>query len=104
AIVRRHPELDPTSEGSITLVREADREFYRSRRAEWLSEVWAGLRRFPHVLSLQRGIHNVLLRLTNDGSVPAEGLAVDVSVEGPLTLTNPRGYQEHLAGYEFKLP
>lgn len=104
AIVRRHPELDPTSEGRITLVREADREFYRGRRAEWVSDVWAGLRRFPHVLSLQHGIHTVLLRLTNDGSVPAEGLAVDVSVEGPLTFTNPRGYQEHLAGYELKFP
>lgn len=104
AIVRRHPELDPASEGSITIVREADREFYRSKRAEWVSEVWAGLRRFPHFMSLQHGVHDVLLRLTNDGSVPAEGLAVDVSVEGPLTLTNPRGYQEHLAGYRFQLP
>lgn len=86
----RHPEENINVPGQVTIVREETVSKYRQARREWLEEVKEYLERQPNRLNLEKGLVELTLSISNSGGAPAEGLSVEVWVEGPMMLVNDR--------------
>lgn len=104
-VEQRHPEQSTLYPGEVTITRHADVVSYQRKRREWLDDVKDRLERHPSHLMFRHGLHDIDLVLRNVGSVPAEGLTVEVLAEGTIRLMNPRKHEELFSGpFTFGLP
>jgi hypothetical protein len=104
-VERRHPEESTLTPGSVTITRYADVLSYQRKRREWLDDVKDRLERHPSHLTFRHGLRDVELVLRNDGFAPAEGLTVEVLVEGTIRLMNSSKHEQLFSGpFTFGLP
>lgn len=87
-IQRRNPEEETSTPGQITIVTERAIAEYQQARREWLAKVRSYIERQPGRLNLDKGILELTLAISNSGGAPAEGLSVEIWVEGPMRLVN----------------
>jgi hypothetical protein len=88
SIQLRYPEESSIIPGQITVISERAIAAYQQARREWLAKVRDHLERQPAGLNFDKGLLELRLAISNSGSAPAEGLSIEVWVEGAMMLVN----------------
>lgn len=88
SIQLRHPEESTSIPGQIAVVTKVAVAKYQQARIEWLAKVKDYLERQPAKLNFDKGLLELTLAISNSGGAPADGLSVEVWVEGPMLLVN----------------
>lgn len=88
SIQLRYPEESSAIPGQITVTSERAIAAYQLARREWLARVRDYLERQPARLNFDKGLLELTLAISNSGGAPAEGLSIEVWVEGAMMLVN----------------
>ncbi|KAB7779816.1 hypothetical protein CEK66_05910 [Xanthomonas sp. LMG 12460] len=87
-IESRFPEESAGVPGQVTVTRQSDLLAYQQARREWCKSVRERIEKLPARLNLDQGLFELTLSVNNVGGAPAEGLTLEVLVEGPMMLVN----------------
>lgn len=87
-IETRFPEESVGVPGQVTVTRQSDLLVYQQARREWRNSVRERIERLPAGLNFDQGLFELTLAVSNVGGAPADGLTLEVLVEGPMMLVN----------------
>ncbi len=87
-IQNRFPEESAGLPGQVTVMRQSDLLAYQQALREWRKRVRERIEKLPAVLNLDQGLFELTLAVSNMGGAPADGLTLEVVVEGPMMLVN----------------
>lgn len=99
-IERRYPEETPEQPSTVTVYRADMVAKYASDRHKWLGDVQRSVEKQPARLTFIEGVRELDLVIDNAGSAPAEGLVMEVTVEGALKLVNHHKRKEFLPHFD----
>jgi len=87
-IENRFPEESTGLYGRVTVTRQSDLLAYQQARREWRKGVRERIERLPAGLNFDQGLFELTLAVSNIGGAPADGLTLEVLVEGSMMLVN----------------
>lgn len=87
-IESRFPEESAGLPGQVTVTRQIDLLAYQQARREWRKSVRERIDKLPAALNLDQGLFELTLAVSNMGGAPADGLTLEVFVEGTMMLVN----------------
>ncbi|MCW0435123.1 PIN domain-containing protein [Xanthomonas sacchari] len=93
-IENRFPEEDESGPGRISVTRHSELVAYQEARQKWCDTVRRRIANLPERLNLDQGLFELKLAVSNTGGAPADGLTLEVRLEGAMMLVNDRLKEE----------
>lgn len=97
AIENRFPEESFGIPGQVTVTRHSDLLAYQQARQEWRDGVREKIAKLPARLNFDQGLLELKLTVSNTGGAPADGLTLEVRLEGAMMLVDHKKKEKWLS-------
>ncbi|MGV7183341.1 PIN domain-containing protein [Xanthomonas axonopodis] len=87
-IENRFPEESAEIPGQVTVTRQSSLLAYQQARREWREGVRERIGKLPARLNFDQGLLALKIAVKNTGGAPADGLTLEVRLEGTMMLVN----------------